>query len=377
MTSIQQKGISSERISQSTSVNVDDLECSICRDLLWKPVACRKCETPFCSTCMNRWLANRTITCPTCCDTYIERKCPPFVTKVLSHLQIICFYQANGCQEILPYEALDKHEIECGYQFAKCPGCQLEMLKKDFLNHKKSCELVPMTCKDCKLMYKRNEATTKHTEKICLRKQLKRLKHEYKESKGAIQKLNIELREIRHLYSSIKPTVITFEDLPSAAKNLLHMPNVYKGFRWTKISYMHELLAIKKYSKSGYVSSFLPGDSLHVGFFGETATISIEPPNETFSLISIMACAAWNDDLELTITAYRKSIEVNQHSVILLFGRPQRIMLQWKNIDKVVFKPSGGTAHPGCDEGPGAHVSLTQLTIDDLSLSSSNFLTFD
>ncbi|CAF4253853.1 unnamed protein product, partial [Adineta steineri] len=168
MTSTQEKGISSERIHGSTSVNVDYLECSICHDLLWKPIACKKCETPFCSICMDRWLAIGLITCPTRCETYIERKCPPFITKVLSRLQIICFYQTNGCQEILPYEALDKHEISCGYQFTKCPGCQLEVLKRDFPNHKESCELFPMTCEDCKFIYKRNEATTKHTEAICL-----------------------------------------------------------------------------------------------------------------------------------------------------------------------------------------------------------------
>ncbi|CAF0732411.1 unnamed protein product [Adineta steineri] len=369
MTSTQQKGISSERIHGSTSVNVDYLECSICRDLLWKPIACQECETPFCSTCMDRWLDNGSITCPTRCETYIERKCPPFITKVLSRLQIICFYQTNGCQEILPYEALDKHEISCGYQFTKCPGCQLEMLKKDFLHHKESCELFPMTCKDCKFIYKRNEATTKHTENICLRKQLERLKLEYNESRDAIQKLNLELGEIRRLHSCLKQT-ITFEDLPeSAVENSLKIPTFYKGFRWTKIFYIHELLAAKECSKSGYVTSFLPGDSLNVAFFSETATISIEPPNKTFTLISIMACAAWNDDLKLTITAYRRSIVVNDRTVILLFGRPQRIMLQWENIDKVIFKPSGGTEHLEC-EGPGTHVVLTQLTIDDFSEQS-------
>ncbi len=94
---------------------------------------------------------------------------------------------------------MEKHEIECGYQFKQCPGCESQMLKKDFSSHKNTCELFQLTCKDCKLMYKRSEATTKHTENICLKKQIKRLNHESKESKREIQKLSSELNEIRRL----------------------------------------------------------------------------------------------------------------------------------------------------------------------------------
>jgi septal ring factor EnvC (AmiA/AmiB activator) len=103
----------------------------------------------------------------------------------------------------MSYEALDKHELECGYQTKQCPGCALEMLKKDFPSHKKTCELIRLTCKDCKIMYKKSEVATKHTENMCLKKQLKRLKHECKESKTEIQKLNSQLTEIRQLTSKI------------------------------------------------------------------------------------------------------------------------------------------------------------------------------
>ena len=61
----------------------------------------------------------------------------------------------------MPYEALDKHEIQCNHQPKQCPGCELEMLKKDFPIHKSTCELIKLTCKDCKFMYKRGEADPK------------------------------------------------------------------------------------------------------------------------------------------------------------------------------------------------------------------------
>jgi hypothetical protein len=100
MTSTEQKGISFERIRGSSSINVDHLECSICHDLLWKPIACQTCETSFCSPCIHRWLENNPTACPNQCETYTERKCPPFIVKLLAELQITCFYQSKGCQQV-------------------------------------------------------------------------------------------------------------------------------------------------------------------------------------------------------------------------------------------------------------------------------------
>ena len=99
--------------------------------------------------------------------------------------------------------------------------------------------------------------------------------------------------------------------------------------------------------------------------------MAIERPNETFNFVSITACAAWNDDVQLTITGYRNSKQMNTHTATLSFGKPQLILLQWKDIDKVTFKPSGGTAHPGTGVGTYSYVAITQLTIDLLKSSDN------
>lgn len=107
MTSSHPIGLSADRIRGSPGLNIDHLECSICREILWKPVACQSCETPFCSACINRWLVEKSIKCPHGCPTYAERKCPPFIVKILSQLQIACFFESNGCNEVL----LRKHTL--------------------------------------------------------------------------------------------------------------------------------------------------------------------------------------------------------------------------------------------------------------------------
>ena len=111
MATIQQKSLSSDRVQGPPSTNVELLECSICHDLLWKPVACQTCETPFCSACINRWLANNPNKCPNGCETYIERKCPPFITKLLSKLQISCTFKSNDCQEV-QYIVRYRHTVQ-------------------------------------------------------------------------------------------------------------------------------------------------------------------------------------------------------------------------------------------------------------------------
>jgi hypothetical protein len=94
------------------------------------------------------------------------------------------------------YEALDKHEIECGYQPQQCPGCRSRILKKDFDNHERSCASIELTCQDCKLVYKRGEAATKHTENICLKEQLRQVREECKRNKSEMHAITVQLYDL-------------------------------------------------------------------------------------------------------------------------------------------------------------------------------------
>ncbi len=161
---------------------------------------------------------------------------------------------------------------------------------------------------------------------------------------------------------SLRKTRITFEDLPSAEEKSKIIPSNYRKLKWIEFSYGHELHWKKMRPTSGYTASFVPGGSPHIAYIVKEASVSVENSGETFTLISFTACAAWNDDLQLTIAGHRNSIEINKYTTILLFGKPQLILLNWKDIDKVTFKPSGGTAHPGTGASSGLQVVITQLT---------------
>ncbi|CAF5159795.1 unnamed protein product, partial [Rotaria sp. Silwood1] len=79
MTSTNEVGLASDRIRNQSGAILEDLHCSICHNVLWKSVACRTCETPFCSACIKKWLCEGRNQCPNGCEPFIERTCPPAI----------------------------------------------------------------------------------------------------------------------------------------------------------------------------------------------------------------------------------------------------------------------------------------------------------
>ncbi|CAM4884230.1 unnamed protein product [Rotaria socialis] len=339
MASKEHKGICSDRVRGSSAVNVDLLECPICHDLLWIPITCQRCETSFCSACINRWVAANPGKCPNRCKIYIERKCPSFIVKLLGQLQIACYYQSKGCEQVIPYEALDKHESECDYQPQQCSGCRSEVLKKDFDNHTSGCAAIELTCQDCKLVYKRVDAATTHTENICLREQTKENIHQ-------IRQLTLQLHEMRLLLPSITKAKITFNDLPMADQKSNFIPDMYRGLEWNKIYYTQRLHLKKNLLNNVHVPSLTATNSRHVAWFTEKAAISAENVNGIFTFVSLTVYGAWNDGMQLLITGHRNSILVSKYTTAVLWCKPQLVLLNWQDIDKVILQPLRDTRHP-------------------------------
>jgi hypothetical protein len=171
------------------------------------------------------------------------------------------------------------------------------------------------------------------------------------------------LNEAFIVESLLTKVTIIFDDLPSATEDGKWIPEDYRRLKWNKISYMHLSYGLKAHPTSGYVTAFMPGGSPHIAYFCDEGSISTEHLNQIFTFISLIACAAWNDDVELIITGYRDSTQINTHTLILVFGQPQLILLQWKNIDRIEFRSSGGMPHPGGRDSGGTQVVITPLTI--------------
>jgi len=88
------------RVQGLSRIDLDDICCPICHNLLWKLVACQSCETHFCLAYINQWLETNPRKCPMRCDRYIERPRSRSIIKQLAKLKIDCIHQPNGCEEV-------------------------------------------------------------------------------------------------------------------------------------------------------------------------------------------------------------------------------------------------------------------------------------
>jgi hypothetical protein len=157
---------------------------------------------------------------------------------------------------------------------------------------------------------------------------------------------------------------IKFDDLFSAADQVKVIPSIYRGLRWHHIWYIHKSYTVTNHPQSGYAACFTASNGPHLAFFDREASISVKNTNETFTFISVDVCAAWNDSLQLTIIGQRDSLQINIHKVKLGFGRPEHILLEWSNIDKIIFKSSGGIMNTRS----GASADNTQIGITQMKI---------
>lgn len=118
------------------------------------------------------------------------------------------------------------------------------------------------------------------------------------------------------------------------------LPRIYRNLVWDNINCVHKQYLKGKYSSNGYLTAATHTDSAYVAFTNSSASISVKKKGNTFDIISLWMCAAWIENLSVTITGYRKSLQIYGQTVILPCGQPSLIQLCWKEIDMLKFEPA-------------------------------------
>jgi len=108
--------ISVDRVEKNENIN--NCTCSICQNIYYKPVMCRNCENHFCSSCIDEWILNHPGACPFC-KNFDKKKQSILLNNILDKLKISCEYKDNGCNEILYYESLLKHQARCVFSMRR------------------------------------------------------------------------------------------------------------------------------------------------------------------------------------------------------------------------------------------------------------------
>jgi hypothetical protein len=119
--------------------------------------------------------------------------------KLLSKLKLSCRHQSNGCTLSIPYQALEKHELqECQYRLTRCPGCLEEMLQKNNVQQEEACESSPLTCLKCDTTHKRAHG---YTESQCVAKQMTTIKERLDASDHKPKRVEENYNKMVELYN--------------------------------------------------------------------------------------------------------------------------------------------------------------------------------
>ena len=135
-------------------------KCGICFKIMNNPTDCETCGHSFCYECI------KNLNCPFKCKDKKLKSSSQNLKDILSQLKFKC--PNKGCEQILNYTDVKRHNKICDFQEIICPnkGCNKKLLKKDLENHVlNECQFSLVKCPFCDYQFNKNEIT-KH-EKSC------------------------------------------------------------------------------------------------------------------------------------------------------------------------------------------------------------------
>lgn len=201
--------ISKDRVKNINPVD-DEYICPICLHVLWKPVECQNCQRMFCKSCIDECLKQKPNVCPLC-KHYQEKRCSLMFYALLCKFKIECENKNNGCENILLYESLDKHQQEqCEYQIKLCRGCQKGILKKDLNDHEQICGHFEIECKRCSLVYKKKD---QHEQLDCVMNMLNQSNKRSASLKNIVENQQTQLDCVMNMLDQSNKKIVSLQNL--------------------------------------------------------------------------------------------------------------------------------------------------------------------
>lgn len=155
--------------------------------------------------------------------------------------------------------------------------------------------------------------------------------------------------------------LITFDDLPGDKSAI---PNGYAGLNWSNFDNLDATTYDR--NPSGYLAGLISPKNVAYNDLGHQAILS----NNAFDLVSAYLTAAWNDNLQLTVTGSLLGVQKYQHTYTLSATTPTLINFNFNGVDSVVFDSSGGTLHSTYDPKDGfghPEFVMDNLTVDSIT----------
>jgi hypothetical protein len=118
--------------------------------------------------------------------------------------------------------------------------------------------------------------------------------------------------------------------------------------------------------ESGYPTALSSGQRVALNAYGNPMSIGVDISSslEAFSIKSFVAAAAWNNNLQLSMTGERSGIRVFNQTITLQVKSATNVVLDWKNINKITFETFGGTV------GVIGSEAATHFAMDNLCITT-------
>lgn len=142
-------GIPFENIINNFNNDNIDLQCPICYNLVWEPLACNHCGISFCQFCINKSLLSGNF-CPYCkIKPFKKTPTKAFLRKFLNKIKIKCINPF--CKERIDYFNYLSHLEKCSFRLYHCnnEGCNFHDILENIKIHSKECKFRIINCKYC------------------------------------------------------------------------------------------------------------------------------------------------------------------------------------------------------------------------------------
>ncbi|CAF3434402.1 unnamed protein product [Rotaria socialis] len=312
-------------------ISIDEnYKCSICSRPFKQPVT-TPCDHNYCQDCIQNWLNQNRLSCPTCREPLSTDDLTPITTRLVLNI-------------------LDKLLV-------KCSQCQQSGIQRGNLNDHitKFCPkiLVICTASDIKCPWSGTRDELKSHLSTCYYEQLRSVLTQLitmnQQFEEHVQTLTNHVQTLQLAVYNPTSRLITFDKLIEIENKIDSgvLPEFYEGLRWINVWYMHEQWVKTNHAISGWKNAYTHNHTC-VAFNGKGNSMKIcskNIGNETFSLISFEATAAWHDNLQINIIGQRVKQEIYSKTIILQFNQSKVFQFDWKNIDQIKFIPVNGTYH--------------------------------
>lgn len=149
----------------------------------------------------------------------------------------------------------------------------------------------------------------------------------------------------------LRAQLVDFDDLPPSWGEWL--PDPYAGLWWGNFQY----LTGDTLPYSGFSAGTVSSPNVGYNAYGLDAAFWSE---DRFDLTSLYLTAGWMDGLEVRIQGFRDGDAVYDRTEVLNTATPAFLLLQWYDLEAVLFTPSGGTSEPN-QAGWGTHFAIDDI----------------